>query len=55
MKSKIDYLNDHYGQMDEKTLHNLYKIYDEYSLWDKKVKILDNKQTCILKDIKNTK
>ena len=53
MKSKIDYLKDHYGQMDDKTLYNLYKIYDEYSLWDKKVRILDNTFCSEIEDMNN--
>lgn len=53
MKSKIDYLKDHYGHMDDKTLHNLYKIYNEYDLWDKKVRILDNTFCSGIEDMDN--
>ena len=41
-KCKINYLNNRYDMIENRIFYHLYKVYDEYSLWDKKVKILDN-------------
>lgn len=43
MKSKIDLIN-YFKTRCTSSLHleNFIKIYDQYSLWDKKVRILDN-------------